>query len=88
MIECSWKTEFGFDCLTCGFQRSLSLLFQGEVWASLCMYPATIPLLLTFIFSLLHILLKIKNGAKVIVYLFSGSTMIMLVSFMSKLIIN
>ncbi|MEG1230693.1 MAG: DUF2752 domain-containing protein, partial [Flavobacterium sp.] len=40
MIPCMFKTLFGIECLGCGFQRSLFLLFQGEFLAAFNMYPA------------------------------------------------
>ena len=40
MLPCLSKTLFGIECLGCGFQRALLLLFQGEFLAAFKMYPA------------------------------------------------
>jgi hypothetical protein len=40
MFPCLSKTLLGVECLGCGFQRSLLLLFQGEFVASFELYPA------------------------------------------------
>ena len=45
MLPCPIKEYFGFECLGCGFQRSLFLLFQGEFVRAFYMYPAIYPLL-------------------------------------------
>ncbi|MDQ1165064.1 DUF2752 domain-containing protein [Flavobacterium sp. SORGH_AS_0622] len=66
MIPCLFKTIFGFECLGCGFQRSLFLLFQGEFSAAFKMYPAIFTCLLLFVFIALHFLDKSKNYKKLV----------------------
>ncbi len=36
------------DCPGCGFQRSFFALLEGDLQRSFHLYPATVPLLLTF----------------------------------------
>ena len=45
MLPCLNKKLFGFDCLGCGLQRSLSLLFHGDFLGALKMYPAVYTLI-------------------------------------------
>jgi len=45
MLPCLSKTLFGFECMGCGFQRSLLLVFQGQLREAFWMYPAIYPLL-------------------------------------------
>ncbi|MBZ4034671.1 DUF2752 domain-containing protein [Flavobacterium sp. 17A] len=66
MIPCLFKNIFGFDCLGCGFQRSLFLLFRGEFLAAFKMYPAIFSCLLLFGLIALHYLDKSKNYKKLI----------------------
>jgi len=66
MIPCLFKTFFGFDCLGCGFQRALFLLFQGEFSAAFKMYPAIFTCLLLFLFIGLHFVDQSKNYKKLI----------------------
>ncbi|MDN3673920.1 DUF2752 domain-containing protein [Flavobacterium branchiarum] len=40
MLPCLSKTLFGIECLGCGFQRALFLLFQGDFKGAFEMYPA------------------------------------------------
>lgn len=86
MISCSWKQNFGIECMTCGFQRSVLLLFEGEFLESLKMFPATIPLIATFLFCIYHVIKKVKNGHRVVVTLFSLSAILMVGNFLIKLI--
>jgi hypothetical protein len=66
MIPCLFKTLFGVECLGCGFQRSLVLLFQGEFSAAFQMYPAVYSMLLFFAFVALYFLDKSRNYKKIV----------------------
>nr|WP_294940897.1 DUF2752 domain-containing protein [uncultured Mucilaginibacter sp.] len=54
-IPCPFKKLTGIDCPGCGFQRSAIELLHGHLPASLSLYPATIPLILLFVISLLRL---------------------------------
>lgn len=86
MLECHWKKTFGIECIGCGFQQSLLALLEGDFLISLSLYPATIPLLLTFAYTVAHILFKYKKGARNIVILFSSTVFIMVASYIYRLI--
>ena len=86
MLECSWKSHFGVECFGCGFQRSLMLLLEGKIWESIQLFPATIPILLVFIYTGAHLYFKYKNGARNIIILFSISVALMLGNFIWSLI--
>jgi uncharacterized protein YqgC (DUF456 family) len=66
MLPCPFKTLFGIECLGCGFQRALFLLFQGEFLAAFKMYPALYSTLLFLGFILLYYFDKSKNYAKLL----------------------
>ena len=85
MLDCQWKSTFGIDCLGCGFQRSVKLLFEGDIVGSLIMYPALIPVTLTLVYCLIHIKFKFKNGARNIIVLFSTTVAIMVINYIYKL---
>lgn len=86
MLGCSWKAHFGVDCLTCGFQRSVELLLNGEFAASFKMFPPTVPFIFCVLFLILHLFLEIKNGHKVIVTLFSVTAALIVVNYVVKLV--
>lgn len=85
MIECSWKSNYGIDCLTCGFQRSLEALFQGDLIESFLLFPATIPLLLVFVILPIHLAFKLKHGVKIIVTSFSFAALLIVINYSIKL---
>lgn len=39
LLPCAYKQLFGFSCPLCGFQRSMLLLLDGQVWASIIRFP-------------------------------------------------
>lgn len=64
MLPCFSKTLFGIECLGCGFQRALFLLFQGKFKDAFFMYPAIYTCLLFLGFIGLHFLDKKRNYKK------------------------
>ena len=66
MLPCLFKTLFGIECLGCGFQRALFLLFQGEFLAAFKMFPALYSTLLFLGFVVLYFLDKSKNYQKLL----------------------
>ena len=86
MLECSYKSHFGVECFGCGFQRSFLLLTEGSFWESIKLFPATIPILLVFLYTGTHLIFKYKNGARNIIVLFSTSVILMLGNFIWSLI--
>lgn len=64
MLVCPSKKYLGIECLGCGFQRSLILLFEGNFIESLKIYPATLPVLLTSFYTALHLIFNFKTGAR------------------------
>ncbi|MBL4862067.1 MAG: DUF2752 domain-containing protein [Crocinitomicaceae bacterium] len=85
MIACSWRSNFGIDCLTCGFQRSFQLLLEGDVIRSVVLFPATIPFLLTILFLTVHLFFKFKHGARALVWLFASTTGLIVLNYTVKL---
>jgi hypothetical protein len=66
MLPCLFKTLFGIECLGCGFQRALFLLFQGNFFGAFKMYPALYSTLLFFGFGALYLFQKSKNNQKML----------------------
>ncbi len=86
MIPCLNKKLFGFECLGCGLQRSVSLLFHGEFIASFKMYPAIFTLIPLFILIGINIFYKFKNANRIINILAIASVSIIIISYILKLI--
>lgn len=85
MIPCSWKEQFGIDCLSCGAQRSFIELIGGDLLESILLFPALIPFLGLVVFTILHFIFKFKHGARVILVLFSICVFLMILNFVIKL---
>ncbi len=55
------------DCPGCGLQRSFIALLKGELFNSLQLYPALLPILGLILFTLSHFIFKFSFGAKIII---------------------
>jgi len=84
-LTCPFKAITGFDCPGCGFQRSLLALLKGNWHESFHLYPATLPLLLTFIIAVpAHFFTKKDHPILIkTLYLITGT--IVLVSYLLKI---
>lgn len=57
LLPCLHKQILGFSCPICGLQRSLLLLWDGEVWASVVQFPP-LPMLIATPFVLAILFLR------------------------------
>lgn len=78
MLPCLTKKFLGIDCLGCGIQRSLLLLFKGEFVQAFYMYPAIYPMLALGSVILLQKFSPMKYGVQIITILgiLTGAVMI------------
>ena len=86
LMPCFYKKYLGVDCPGCGMQRSIVELFKGNIISSFELYPALIPVFFTLTVTFLHILFKFKNGAAVIKYSFIITMIIIIFSYLFKLL--
>lgn len=86
MLPCLNKKLFGIDCMGCGMQRSVSLIFQGEFTAAFNMYPAIYSLIALFIFILINFFFKFKHSNKIIGILAILSVSTIITSYIIKII--
>jgi len=68
MLPCLFKTLFGIECLGCGFQRALFLLFHGDFFAAFKMYPALYTTLLFLGFAGLYFSDKTKKYKNLLLF--------------------
>lgn len=78
MLSCPTKKYLGFECLGCGLQRSVVLLFKGEFAEAFFMFPAIYPLLLLGSMIVIHQFSPLKNIVKIVWVLgiLSAATMV------------
>jgi len=86
MLPCLNKRLFGVECMGCGLQRALALIFQGEFTAAFNMYPAVYSLIALFLYVGLNILFKFKNSNKIIGVLAILTVSSIIISYIIKLI--
>ncbi len=86
MIPCFSKKLLGFECLGCGLQRSVSFLIHGDFIAAFKMYPAIYTLIPLFILIGINFFVKFKNANRIINILAITSVLIIIISYIIKLI--
>ena len=85
MLECFFAQQFGVPCPGCGIQRSFLLLLEGEVWASIKMYPPLFPTLFILGFLAVHLVKGFERGGVVLRNSFILTVLLMIVNFFTKL---
>ena len=86
LLPCPYKSLLGLDCPGCGMQRAFVALLKGNVGESLFLYPALLPVLLTLLLTLVHLSFKLKEGARYIKYSYLFSIILILVSYIIKMV--
>lgn len=78
MLSCPTKKYLGFECLGCGLQRSVVLVFKGEFVEAFFMFPAIYPLLLLGLMIAFHQFSPLKHIVKIVWVLgiLSAATMV------------
>lgn len=64
MIPCLSKALFGYDCMGCGFQRALLLIWKGYFLDAFYMYAAIYPLIILFCYLIVTRFYKFKDYKK------------------------
>lgn len=85
MLPCLNKQFFGMDCLGCGIQRALSLVFHGEFIAAFKMYPAIYTLLALAFVVAFNFFYKVKYAQKIISILAIVNIAIIVTSYVIKM---
>lgn len=83
---CMYKKYLGIDCPGCGMQRAVVELLRGNIWESILLYPALLPTIFLFVFLILHLIFKFKNGALILKISFIFTISIVVVNFIIKII--
>ncbi|MAZ29232.1 MAG: hypothetical protein CL868_19445 [Cytophagaceae bacterium] len=85
MLPCLNKKLFGFECMGCGFQRSLVFLIRGDFAQALHIYPAIFPLLLLFGFLITTYFVKFRFSTIITTGLALLTCLTILTSYIYKL---
>ena len=84
MLPCLNKKLLGFECMGCGGQRALALVFQGDFIAAFYMYPAIYTLIPLFLVIGINLFYKFKYAMQIIKILAISSIAIIITSFIIK----
>ena len=85
MLPCLNKKLFGVECLGCGLQRSLSLIFKGEFIEAFFMYPAIYNIFILVIFLIFNLFVKFKHDYKVKMGLIILTVLVVVTSYIIKI---
>jgi hypothetical protein len=88
LLTCSFKENFGVECLGCGTQRSFLALIKGDIVQSFIYNPGVLLILLTLIISFVVYNYFPKYTFKTIVTSFSITVVAMTASFVFKLVVT
>ncbi|MDO5981320.1 DUF2752 domain-containing protein [Flavivirga spongiicola] len=86
MLPCLNKKLFGVECMGCGLQRSISLIFKGHFVDAFYMYPAVYSLIILFLCIGLNIFFKFKHSNKIIGALAIVTVATIIISYIIKII--
>lgn len=86
-LPCFFKSMLGIDCPGCGMQRAFIALLRGDIFDSLKLYPALISTIIMLVVLAVHIFFPLKNGAKILMWLFIYNAVIIVISYICKLIV-
>ncbi len=84
MLPCLNKKLFGFDCMGCGMQRSISLICHGNFVDAFYMYPAIYTLILLFLVVAINTFKNFKYANKIIIILAILNVTIIIGNFIIK----
>ncbi|MCM5663517.1 DUF2752 domain-containing protein [Galbibacter mesophilus] len=86
MLPCLNKKYLGFECLGCGLQRSVALLFQGDFIGAFKMYPAIYPLIALIGFLIATLFVNIKHVEKIKIILAITTVSTIVINYLIKII--
>lgn len=84
MLTCPNKKFLGVECLGCGAQRAIVLVFEGKFSEAFHMYPAVYTLLLFFLTLGLSFIDKKRKYTNVLLGLIVINLIIAIVSYIYK----
>ncbi|MDD7887006.1 DUF2752 domain-containing protein [Flavivirga sp. 57AJ16] len=86
MLPCLNKKLFGVECMGCGLQRSMALIFKGHFVDAFYMYPAVYSLIILFLLIGVNIFFKFKHSNKIIGTLAIITVATIIISYIIKTI--
>ena len=88
MLSCPTKKFLGIDCLGCGTQRAIVLVFEGKFVEAFQMFPAVYFMLSFLFFAALNFIDRKRNYAIFLIVFGALTAVTMVVSYTFKHILN
>ena len=85
MGTCAFVKYLNIECPGCGIQRAFIALLRGEFSQSIHLFPALIPYITTILLLIVQMIFRFQKGAYIIMYSFIISVVIMMLSYIIKL---
>ena len=85
MLPCVNKKIFGVECLGCGMQRAMALVFYGQFEAAFKIYPAIYTIFLLLAVVGLNFFIKFKYDFQLKIGLIVLNAVIIVVSYFMKM---
>ncbi|MGQ1910420.1 DUF2752 domain-containing protein [Marinifilum sp. RC60d5] len=86
-IPCSFQKYFGIECPGCGFQSALIALLKGNIYESIQLYPALLPILSFIILLLLHVKFRFSWGSVTLKILSLISFLLIIGNYFYKIVL-
>jgi len=87
-LPCVWKHYFGIDCPFCGFQRAVIALLQGDIWKSITLFPALLPMMATGFLIFIYFIFSVQKLKKTLNILLIADLLILIANCIFKNIIH
>ncbi|MBV8328764.1 DUF2752 domain-containing protein [Chryseobacterium sp.] len=84
MLTCPSKKFLGVECLGCGAQRAVVLVFEGKFYEAFQMYPAVYTLLLFFFTLGLSYIDRKRKYSNILMIMAGVNLVIIVVSYIYK----
>jgi len=84
MLPCLNKLLFGFECMGCGLQRSISAIFHAEFYKAFQFYPAIYFIIIFFLLIPISKLYRFKYRQKIKNYFALLSIIIIIFNYITK----
>ncbi|RQO38055.1 hypothetical protein DBR39_14330 [Chryseobacterium sp. KBW03] len=84
MLSCPSKKFLGVECLGCGAQRAIVLVFEGKFSEAFQMYPAVYTLLLFFFILGLSFIDKKRKYSNILMIMIIVNLIIMITAYLYK----
>ncbi|MBN2174801.1 MAG: DUF2752 domain-containing protein [Bacteroidales bacterium] len=85
-MPCFYKQSLGIDCPGCGMQSAFLLLLRGRVLESIQTYPALLPIMFMLTYLTMHLVFDFKKGAFVLKISFIFTVIIIVISYIFKIV--